>query len=89
VKALNTFSQILAIRIHSAEFIPSYLIKEEQALDYDKEKYRDMFLEPADIVLGFFGFDRTVYGDTSKRKSRKWWAALSEERLRDRYNERI
>ena len=33
----------------------------------DKEKYRDMLLEAAETVLGYFGFDRTVYGDTSKK----------------------
>jgi hypothetical protein len=27
---------------------------------YDKEKYREMVLDAAETVLGFFGFDRTV-----------------------------
>ena len=37
-------------------------------LDYDKEKYREMILDAAETVLGYFGFDRTVYGNkTTKR----------------------
>jgi hypothetical protein len=31
-------------------------------LDYDKEKYKEMILDAAGTVLGYFGFDRTVYG---------------------------
>lgn len=38
-------------------------------LDYDKEKYREMIFDAASTVLGYFGFDRTVYGNMiSKRK---------------------
>jgi hypothetical protein len=29
----------------------------------DKEKYREMTLDAAETVLGYFGFDRTVYGN--------------------------
>ena len=36
--------------------------------NYDKEKYREMILDAAETVLGIFGFDRTVYGDSRKRK---------------------
>jgi hypothetical protein len=64
-------------------------MKDRQDLEYDKEKYREMLLEAAETVLGFIGFDRTTYGDVSKRKNRKWWTGLKEERLRDRNNERI
>ena len=28
---------------------------------YDKEKYRDLLLDVAEIVLGYFGFDGSVY----------------------------
>jgi hypothetical protein len=38
------------------------LAKEEQ--DYDKEKYREMLLEVAETVRGYFDFDRMLYGDT-------------------------
>ena len=38
-------------------------------LDYDKEKYREMIFAAAETVMGYFGFDRTVYGNMiSKRK---------------------
>jgi hypothetical protein len=69
--------------------MPRELIRERQDLEYDKEKYREMLLEAAETVLGYFGFDRTVYGGSPKRKNRKWWVDLKEERLRDRDIERI
>ena len=50
--------------------LPLDLIKEEYG--YDKEKYRDMLLEAAETILGYFGFDRTIYGDNIKKKNRKW-----------------
>jgi DNA polymerase elongation subunit (family B) len=28
---------------------------------YDKEKYKEMILDAAETVLGYFGFDRTIY----------------------------
>ena len=48
-----------------------------------------MLLEAAETVLGFFGFDVSIYGDAAKKKIRKWWHELSEERIRDRETERI
>ena len=33
---------------------------------YDKEKYKEMILDVAETVLGFFGFDRTAYGNLKK-----------------------
>ena len=62
-------------------------IKEGQCLDYDKEKYREMLFEAAETVLGYFGFDRTLYGDPP-RKNRKWWRELSNWRIQDIENER-
>ena len=53
-----------------------------RALSYDKEKYREMILDAAETVLGIFGFDRTIYGDSKKRKG-KWWQDLIQERKRD------
>jgi hypothetical protein len=35
----------------------------ESLSQYDKEKYKEMILDAAETVLGFFGFDRTVYGN--------------------------
>jgi hypothetical protein len=40
--------------------------------NYDKEKYREMILDAAETVLGYFGFDRTVCSDFKKKGRRKW-----------------
>jgi hypothetical protein len=56
--------------------------------DYDKEKYREMLLEAAETVLGYFGFDRTVYGDSIRKKNRKWWYELRQESRKDIETER-
>ena len=50
--------------------IPLALV--EKDIDYDKEKYWEVLLEAAETVLGYFGFDRTLYGD-SQKKIKKWW----------------
>jgi DNA polymerase elongation subunit (family B) len=62
--------------------MPLDLISQGKEQDYDKEKYREMLLEAAETVLGYFGFDRTLYGD-SRNKNRKWWHQLREERRKD------
>ena len=41
-----------------------------------------MILDAAETVLVTFGFDRTIYGDSKKRK-RKWWQELVQERKKD------
>jgi DNA polymerase elongation subunit (family B) len=61
--------------------MPLDLISEEH--DYDKEKYREMLLEAAETILGYFGFDRTIYGDAVRKKNRKWYYGLSQERRKD------
>jgi len=48
-----------------------------------------MLLEAAETVLGYFGFDRTVYGAENRRKNRKWWRELREERITDIETKRI
>ena len=53
-----------------------------------REKYREMVLDIAETVLGSFGFDRTVYSNF-KKKGRKWYEELREERTRDIQNETI
>ena len=58
-------------------------IKEGRDQVYDKEKYREMLLEAAETVLGYFGFDRTLFGDTGRSKNRKWWHQLKEQRQKD------
>lgn len=68
---------------------PRALMEQTKEFEYDKERYRELLLESAETVLVYFGFDRTIYGDRPKRKNRKWWYSLNEERLKDRENERI
>ena len=41
-----------------------------------------MILDAAETVLRTFGFDRTVYGDSKKRRG-KWWRELIQERRKD------
>jgi DNA polymerase elongation subunit (family B) len=52
--------------------IPVELIEGKQ-YSYDKDKYREMLLEAAETVLGYFGFNRNVYGDRISKKNKKWW----------------
>jgi DNA polymerase elongation subunit (family B) len=54
-------------------------------LDYDKEKYKEMILDAAETVLGYFGFDRSVYGNKKIIGPRKWdWLQeLRQEREND------
>jgi DNA polymerase elongation subunit (family B) len=62
------------------------LIENIQSLpQYDKEKYKEMVLDAAETVLGFFGFDRTVYSNLKRNNGkRKWYEELKEQRARDR-----
>jgi DNA polymerase elongation subunit (family B) len=68
--------------------IPREFVEQKHTFDYDKEKYRDMLLESAETVLGYFGFDRTAFGYAPK-KNKKWWQQLNEEKLKDRDIETI
>jgi DNA polymerase elongation subunit (family B) len=54
-------------------------------LDYDKEKYKEMILDAAETVLGYFGFDGSVYGKKKNIGPRKWrWLQeLRQEREND------
>ena len=49
---------------------------------YDKEKYKQMILDAAETVLGFFGFDGTVYSNIKKAR-KKWYEELREQRTRE------
>jgi hypothetical protein len=40
---------------------------------YDKEKYKEMTLDAAETVLGFFGFDRTTYSNLKRNNGRRKW----------------
>jgi DNA polymerase elongation subunit (family B) len=53
-------------------------------LDYDKEKYKEMILDAAETVLGYFGFDRTVYGNKKEVSRRKWWWTEESRQERER-----
>jgi general stress protein YciG len=63
----------------------------EESFSYDKEKYKEMILDAAETVLGYFGFDRTVYGNKKSRGARKWrWLQeLKQEREKDMRTEMI
>jgi hypothetical protein len=47
-----------------------------------------MFLEAAESILGYFGFDRTIYGAAIRKKNRKWQYELKEDRRSDIETER-
>ncbi len=61
-----------------------------QEQEYDKEKYHEMLLcaspDSRDGAWNF-RFDRTLYGDT-RRKNKKCWYRLREDRMRDIDTER-
>jgi DNA polymerase elongation subunit (family B) len=63
----------------------------EESFSYDKEKYREMVLDAAETVLGYFGFDRTVYGNKKNTVARKWrWLQeMKQEREKDIRTEMI
>ena len=44
-----------------------------------------MILDATETVLGFFGFDRSLYGNKKNMSKRKWWwmEELRQERERD------
>ena len=54
---------------------------------YDKEKYKEMVLDAAETVLGFFGFDRMAYSSFKRndvgKKRWRWYEELREQRARD------
>ena len=63
--------------------MPVDFIEEGREQVYGKEKYREILLEAAETVLGYFGFDRTLFGVTSHSKNRKWWHQLKEQQQKD------
>ena len=57
---------------------------------YDREKYKEMILDAAETVLGFFGFDRSAYSNLKRYNRRKrWYEELREQRARDVETEMI
>ena len=57
--------------------IPAQIIRNNDSLKYDKEKYKEILLDASETVLGIFGFDRTLFG---KAKDKKWWMQLGRNR---------
>jgi DNA polymerase elongation subunit (family B) len=53
-----------------------YIDEVDGKLDYDKEKYKEMIVDAAETVLGYFGFDRSVYGNKKNISKRKWWCRI-------------
>jgi DNA polymerase elongation subunit (family B) len=61
-----------------------------KTLNYDKDKYREMILDAAETVLGYFGFNRAVYENPgNNRKKKKWYDELHKERTKDIDTERM
>jgi DNA polymerase elongation subunit (family B) len=59
---------------------------------YDKEKYKEMILDAAETVLGFFGFDRAVYSNLKRNNGKRkwrWYEELREQKARDIETEMI
>ena len=74
-------------------FIECYYCGLDIVTSYDKEKYRDLLLDAAETVLGYFGCDGSVYRRSENRgirssKQKKWWNELREERIKDVETER-
>ena len=72
-------------------------ILSESLPPYDKEKYKEMVLDAAETVLGFFGFDRTIYGNLKtnnvggggRRRKWRWYEEIREQRVRDIHAETL
>jgi hypothetical protein len=41
-----------------------------------------------ETVLGYFDFDATVHGNSIRKKNRKWWYGIREDRQKDIQTER-
>jgi DNA polymerase elongation subunit (family B) len=57
--------------------VPAQFIRNNDDLDYDREKYKEMLFDASETILGIFGFDRTLYG---KPKDKKSWMQLGRNR---------
>jgi hypothetical protein len=53
---------------------------------YDKEKYKEMILDAAETVLGFFGFDiltAVIPKKNNGLRKWRWYEELKEQSVRD------
>jgi DNA polymerase family B len=57
---------------------PAKLISSKE---YDKEKYLEMLLDSAEVVLSTFGFQQSLFG--FEKKIKHWWDELNQSRVRD------
>ena len=60
--------------------VPAQFIQNNDSLDYDKEKYKEMCWMLLKLFWAIFGFDRTLFG---KPKDKKWWMQLRRNRMSD------
>jgi DNA polymerase elongation subunit (family B) len=63
--------------------IDSSISEKKEKPDYDKEKYKEMLLDAAETVLGYFSFDRSLYGNKKIMSKRKWRWFERQDRERD------
>jgi hypothetical protein len=66
--------------------VPIENMKAESLPRYDKEKYKEMTLDAAETVLGFFGFGSTAYSNFKRnggRRKWRWYGELREQRVKD------
>ena len=80
----DTIQYIYTYSKHNNPLCGVTLIENIKSLPlYDREKYKEMILDAAETILGFFGFDdRTVYSSLKKGR-RRWYEELKEQRARD------
>jgi DNA polymerase elongation subunit (family B) len=51
---------------------------------YDREKYKEMILDAAETVLGYFGFSKRIYSNPKNNGRRwRWYEEMREQRVRD------
>jgi DNA polymerase elongation subunit (family B) len=55
---------------------PTKLISSQK---YDREKYLELLLDSAEVVISIFGFDRSLVG-FDKKKNHHWWNEIYQQR---------
>jgi hypothetical protein len=67
--------------------VQSDIYREQRVLPpYDREKYKEMILDAAETVLGFFGFSKRIYSNLKRCNGKRrwtWYQELKEQRARD------
>jgi hypothetical protein len=66
-----------------------YLFRKIYYLLSTVKGYREMIIDGAQSVLGYFGFDRSIYGERRNTTPRKWrWFTRIKTAKRKRYPDR-